>query len=127
MTGAGQPRPESGLELYAWIFMRISGIALLVLALGHLLVMHIINSVDTEDFQFVANRYATPFWRTFDLMLLWLAMIHGINGLRTVLVDYVNPRGWRLTSLASLYLAGFVLLALGSIAILTFQPPPLVH
>jgi len=127
MTGAGKPRPESGLELYAWIFMRVSGIALLVLALGHLLVMHIINNVDVEDFQFVANRYATPFWRTFDLMLLWLAMIHGINGVRTVLVDYVTARGWRLASLSSLYLVGFVLLALGSIAILTFQPPPLVH
>ena len=127
MSGAGKPRPESGLELYAWIFMRISGVVLLLLALGHLLIMHIIHNVDNIDFQFVANRYATPFWRTYDLMLLWLAMIHGINGVRTVLVDYVNARGWRLASLASLFLVGFVLLTLGSIAILTFQAPPLVH
>lgn len=123
MNGAGRPKPESGLELYAWIFMRISGIALLVLALGHLLIMHIVHNVDHIDFQFVAQRYATPFWRTYDLVLLWLAMIHGVNGVRTVLVDYVSPRGWRTTSLASLYLLGFVLLALGSLAILTFQPP----
>jgi succinate dehydrogenase / fumarate reductase membrane anchor subunit len=127
MSGAGKPRPESGLELYAWIFMRISGVVLLLLALGHLLIMHIIHNVDNIDFQFVANRYATPFWRTYDLMLLWLAMIHGINGVRTVLVDYINARGWRLASLASLFLVGFVLLTLGSIAILTFQAPPLVH
>lgn len=122
MNGAGRPKPESGLELYAWIFMRISGIALLVLALGHLLIMHIVHNVDHIDFQFVAQRYATPFWRTYDLVLLWLAMIHGVNGVRTVLVDYVSPRGWRTASLASLYLLGFVLLALGSLAILTFQP-----
>src|ERR1019366_3549573 len=32
MRGAANPRPESGLELYAWLFMRISGIALLFLA-----------------------------------------------------------------------------------------------
>jgi succinate dehydrogenase / fumarate reductase membrane anchor subunit len=127
MSGAGKPRPESGLELYAWVFMRISGVVLLLLALGHLLIMHIIHNVDNIDFQFVANRYATPFWRTYDLMLLWLAMIHGINGVRTVLVDYINARGWRLASLASLFLVGFVLLTLGSIAILTFQAPPLVH
>ncbi len=69
------------------------------------------------------QRYATPFWRTYDLVLLWLAMIHGVNGVRTVLVDYVSPRGWRTASLASLYVLGFVLLALGSLAILTFQPP----
>jgi succinate dehydrogenase / fumarate reductase membrane anchor subunit len=123
MNGVGRPKPESGLELYAWIFMRISGIALLVLALGHLLIMHIIHNVDNIDFQFVAQRYATPFWRTYDLVLLWLAMVHGVNGVRTVIVDYVSPRGWRTASLASLYLLGFVLLTLGSLAILTFQPP----
>ena len=122
MNGAGRPRPESGLELYAWFFMRVSGIALLVLALGHLLVMHILNNVDHIDFRFVAVRYATPFWRTYDLVMLWLAMIHGVNGVRTVLADYIRPRGWLTASLASLYLLGFILLALGSIAILTFQP-----
>ena len=122
MNGAGRPRPESGLELYAWFFMRVSGIALLVLALGHLLVMHILTNVDHIDFRFVAERYATPFWRTYDLVMLWLAMIHGVNGVRTVLADYIRPRGWLTASLASLYLLGFILLALGSIAILTFQP-----
>ncbi|HTS67615.1 MAG TPA: succinate dehydrogenase [Terriglobia bacterium] len=123
MSRAGQARPESGLELYAWIFMRISGLALLFLALGHLLIMHVIHNVDNIDFQFVAARYATPFWRTYDLVMLWFALIHGVNGVRTVLVDYVSPRGWRLLSLASLYVTGFVLLTLGSLAILTFQPP----
>ena len=82
MTGAGTPRPESGLELYAWIFMRISGLALLFLALGHLLMMHIIHNVASIDFRFVAARYATPFWRTYDLLMLWFAMIHGVNGVR---------------------------------------------
>lgn len=123
MAVGGNPRPESGLELYAWIFMRISGLALLFLALGHLLVMHIIHNVDQIDFRFVAARYGTPFWRTYDLLLLWLAMIHGVNGLRTVVNDYISARGWRVASLASLYMLGFVLLALGSLAILTFRPP----
>jgi len=122
MRAAASPRPESGLELYAWFFMRVSGIALLVLALGHLLIMHLIHNVASIDFQFVAERYATPFWRTYDLLLLWLALIHGANGVRTLVVDYIRPRGWRVTSLASLYVLSFVLLALGSLAILTFQP-----
>ena len=103
--------------------MRISGIALLFLALGHLLIMHLIHNVDNIDFQFVAARYATPFWRTYDLLMLWFAMIHGVNGVRTVLVDYVSSRGWRAASLVSLFMVGFVLLTLGSLAILTFQPP----
>src|SRR5579863_8812936 len=121
MRGSSNPRPESGLELYAWIFMRVSGVALLFLALGHLLIMHIIHNVESIDFQFVAARYGTPFWRTYDMLMLWFAMIHGANGLRTILTDYISARGWRVFSLASLYLLGFILLTLGSIGILTFH------
>ena len=121
MKGSSRPRPESGFELYAWVFMRLSGILLLVLALVHLFYMHVLNNVEVIDFRFVAQRYATPFWRTFDLMMLWLALIHGLNGLRMVVIDYV-PRGWRFASLASIYVIGFIFLALGSLVILTFEP-----
>ena len=122
MNGAGRPRPESGLELYAWLFMRISGVVLLFMALGHLAVMHIVNNIEVINYSFVARRYMTPFWRTYDLVMLWLALIHGVNGIRTLAEDYIAARGWRLASLASLYVLSFLLLALGSLVILTFQP-----
>lgn len=122
MSDGGRPRPESGVELYAWLFMRVSGVVLLFMALGHLAIMHIIHNVEVIDYQFVVRRYATPFWRTYDLVMLWLALIHGLNGLRTLIEDYVSARGWRAFSLASLYVLGFVFLALGSLVILTFQP-----
>lgn len=122
MNGSSRPRPESGLELYAWMFMRFSGVLLLFLALGHLAVMHLINNVEVIDFQFVARRYATPFWRTYDLLLLWLALTHGINGLRTLVGDYISSQGWRVFSMAAIWAVGIILLALGSLAILTFQP-----
>ncbi len=102
--------------------MRVSGVALLFLALGHLAIMHVIHDIETIDYQFVARRFATPFWRTYDLVMLWLALIHGLNGLRTLIEDYVSARGWRVFSLAALYVMGFVFLALGSLVILTFQP-----
>lgn len=122
MNGAARPRPESGIELYAWLFMRVSGVVLLFLALGHLAIMHVVNNIETIDYQFVARRYVTPFWRTYDLVMLWLALIHGLNGVRTLVEDYVGARGWRVVTLASLYVVGFVFLALGSLVILTFQP-----
>jgi len=102
--------------------MRISGIVLLGLALGHLVIMHITNSVDHIDYQFVAARYRTPFWRTYDLVMLWLALLHGLNGLRTVIDDYVQTKSWRLISLSCLWVVGLVFLVLGSLVILTFQP-----
>lgn len=122
MSGAGRVRPESGIELYAWLFMRVSGVVLLFMALGHLAIMHVINNVEIIDYQFVVRRYMTPFWRTFDLVMLWLALIHGLNGVRTLVEDYVGARGWRVVTLASLYVVGFVFLVLGSLVILTFQP-----
>ena len=122
MNGTGRPRPESGFELYAWLFMRVSGVVLLVMALAHLAIMHVVNNVEVIDYQFVVRRYLTPFWRTYDLVMLWLALIHGLNGVRTLVEDYVGAPGWRVAALASLYVIGFVFLALVSLVILTFRP-----
>ena len=122
MNGAGRPRPQGGIDLLAWIFMRVSGVVLLLMVLLHLAIMHIINNIEVINYHFVAERYATPFWRTFDLVMLWLAFIHGLNGARVMIDDYVSSRGWRMVSLASLYVLGFIFLALGSLVILTFNP-----
>jgi succinate dehydrogenase membrane anchor subunit len=122
MNGAGRPRPQGGIDLMAWIFMRVSGVVLLLMVLLHLAIMHIINNIEVINYHFVAQRYATPFWRTYDLVMLWLAFIHGLNGARVMIDDYVGSRGWRLLSLASLYVLGFIFLALGSLVILTFNP-----
>jgi succinate dehydrogenase membrane anchor subunit len=122
MSGAGRPRPQGGIDLLAWIFMRVSGVVLLVMVIVHLAIMHIINNVEVINYHFVAVRYATPFWRTFDVVMLWLAFIHGLNGVRVMIDDYVSSHGWRVFSLASLYVLGFVFLALGSLVILTFNP-----
>lgn len=122
MNGVGRARPESGIELYAWLFMRVSGAVLLFMALGHLAIMHLIHTVEFIDYDFVARRFMTPFWRTYDLVMLWLALIHGTIGVRTLVNDYIGDSGWRVVSLASLYVIGFVFLTLGSLVILTFQP-----
>jgi succinate dehydrogenase membrane anchor subunit len=122
MEGISRPRPESGLELYAWLFMRVSGVVLLFMALIHLAIMHVINNIETISYQFVVQRYDTPFWRTYDLVMLWLALIHGMNGLRVMVFDYVHAPGWRTLWVASIYVLTFVMLALGSLVILTFHP-----
>jgi succinate dehydrogenase membrane anchor subunit len=122
MNGAGRPRPQGGIDLLAWIFMRVSGVVLLFMVLLHLAIMHIINNIEVINYHFVAQRYATPFWRTYDVVMLWLAFIHGLNGVRVMIDDYVSSSGWRVFSLASLYVLGFVFLVLGSLVVLTFNP-----
>ncbi len=122
MNGARQTRSESRLEPYSWLFMRVSGIVLIVLALGHLLIMHVINSVEIIDYDWVAQRWTTPLWRTYDLVLLWLALIHGLNGVRVAIDDYVLARRWRLAAQSALAVVALVFLALGSVVIFYFQP-----
>ncbi len=120
---AGHPMPtESNFEVFAWFFMRISGVVLLFMALGHLAVMHLIHHVEEVNYSFVAARFATPFWRSYDLVMLFLALLHGVNGVRTILEDYVHSRGWRAITLSALYVIGFIFLIIGAIVILTFQP-----
>jgi succinate dehydrogenase / fumarate reductase membrane anchor subunit len=51
-----------------------------------------------------------------------LALVHGINGLRTITLDYVSRPGVRLAITMSMYVLGFVLMILGTIVVVTFDP-----
>ena len=119
----GRERPVGGSELWLWLFMRVSGLLLLVLALGHLVVMHLFETgAERIDFGFVATRWASPFWRSWDWMLLMLALVHGINGLRNITLDYVTRPGLRLAINMTSYVIGFTLMVLGTIIVVTFDP-----
>jgi succinate dehydrogenase / fumarate reductase membrane anchor subunit len=121
--GTGRERPVGGFELWTWLFMRISGIVLLVLAVGHVIIMHLpAGGVSRINFGFVATRWQSPFWRTWDWALLVLALIHGINGLRVIILDYVRPPGARLALNMLFYTLGFILFVLGTVIVFTFDP-----
>src|SRR5438105_9471880 len=112
--GGRQP-PARRAEFWWWVFMRVSGIVLLVLAVGHVLIMHVTGGgVDRVNFAFVALRWQSPFWRTWDWLLLSLAMIHGINGLRAITLDYVRRPGVRAGVNGFFAITGAVLFALGT-------------
>ena len=54
------------------------------------------EGVNAVDFAFVGGKWANPFWQVWDLAMLWLAMLHGANGVRTIINDYVERDGRRL-------------------------------
>ena len=114
---------RSNYEMYSWMFMRISGVVLVVLVLGHLLIMNVLDGgVHRINWGFVAGRWASPFWQVWDLLMLWLAMLHGANGLRTVINDYAERDATRFTLKTLLYSASIVMVFLGSLVIFTFTP-----
>ncbi|HEC22516.1 MAG TPA: succinate dehydrogenase [Chloroflexi bacterium] len=106
-------------ETLAWRYMRLSGVLIIPLVFGHLAIVHLINSVATIDYQWVVEtRWAYLGWRLYDAFLLWFAGLHGFNGLRTVINDYVHNRTANrvLNYGAALFL--ILVLALGSIALI---------
>jgi succinate dehydrogenase / fumarate reductase membrane anchor subunit len=114
---------RTNFELYSWLFMRFSGLLLTFLVLGHLFIMLVLDGgVEKIDFAFVAGRWASPFWQVWDLLTLWLATLHGVNGLRTVINDYAERDGSRLALKTLLYTAALLMIALGSLVIFTFTP-----
>ncbi|MEP7054707.1 MAG: succinate dehydrogenase hydrophobic membrane anchor subunit [Actinomycetota bacterium] len=116
-------RSRSNYELYSWIFMRVSGLLLIILVIGHLLIMNILDGgVQRINFGFVAGRWSSPFWQTWDLLQLWLAELHGTNGLRTIINDYSVKDSTRFWLKALLYTSALVIMALGTLVIFTFNP-----
>ena len=116
-----QLRPRQSFETWSWFFMRISGLALVFLALTHFAVTHIINDVVETDSDFVADRWENPLWRLFDWSLLFLAMLHGLNGLRYIIDDYVRRPGRRAVTKAVLYSVSGGLYFYGPLTIVSYS------
>jgi succinate dehydrogenase / fumarate reductase membrane anchor subunit len=121
--GRQRVRPSSNFELYAWYFMRISGLILLVIAVFHLLYMHVSVGVENIDFEDVAARWESPYWRIFEVFLLSFGLSHGINGIRQVLDDYIHSRGWRVVARTTIVMVGLVIGVIGAYVLFTFEPP----
>jgi len=112
---------SGNFELWSWLFMRVSGMVLIVMVLVHLAIMHVSRPISEVTFSFVAERWDIPAWRWYDLVLLWLALVHGLNGTRVVVDDLIHRRGQRLVVMSTLWVLAFVFLVVGSQVILSFQ------
>ena len=120
------PRKRKGAnwEKYGWMYMRISGAVLVALIFGHLLVNMVLpeGGVKAIDFAFVAGKWADPFWQVYDCLMLWLALIHGTNGMRTLVNDYAEREVIRKTLQIVLLVTCVALIVLGTLTLTTFDP-----
>ena len=110
-TAHGDPRPGGGhqmptdtperkrsrFELYAWVFMRVSGVLLLFMALYHLYWWNLVVGVEHLSAELVMERWNEPVWRWFNIALATFALLHGLNGARYSIEDYIrNPQTQRI-------------------------------
>lgn len=145
----GRSRPQgSGLELAVWYLMRLTGVALFVLALAHFSILHFIFDPAEQTAEFITNeRWNRLFWRAFDWLLLMTVLFHGFLGMRTVVVDFTSRGagdvaypgvrrgplsrllsslrgpGARILYLSLLYLLAALLFVLGTSVVLTLPMP----
>lgn len=118
-------KKRTNWEKWGWIYMRVSGVLLLVLVFGHLFSNLMIgDGVHAIDFGFVGGKLSQPFWMVWDTLLLWLALIHGANGMRTIVNDYVSRPGLAKTFKVLLFLSAALLILLGTFVIYTLDPCP---
>ena len=114
---------RGNFELWSWVFMRASGILLLVLIFGHLFVNLMLGEgIHAIDFAFVAGKWSSPFWQVWDMLMLWLGMLHGFNGVRTIINDYTEKDGTRWVLKGLLVTATVFTVVLGTLVIFTFDP-----
>jgi succinate dehydrogenase / fumarate reductase membrane anchor subunit len=121
---SGRPRPQSGgFELASWYFMRLSGVALLVLALVHFSLQHFLFDPSQQTSTWIfQERWNSLFWRGFDWLLLMMVVLHSFLGIRTVTMDYLKG-GRRTFALMTLYLIGAVLFVMGTVVVFSVPIP----
>jgi succinate dehydrogenase / fumarate reductase, membrane anchor subunit len=118
-------RPAGNYDAFAWVFMRVSGLLLIFLALAHFYWMHFIIGVENITYDTIVGRWVGPdalFWRTYDMFLLTFAFTHGINGARQVAEDYILGKTSRTIAVGILWIIWIVLVGMGAWIIFTFQP-----
>lgn len=125
--GGGYERPDAAMqkrgkfELYSWVFMRVSGLFLIFMSLYHLYWWNLVVGVEHLSAELVLERWNQPLWRLFNIALATFAMLHGLNGLRYSIEDYIRNPTARKVVKGIAYFVVLGALAWGIFALLTYD------
>ncbi len=74
-----------------WYLQRITGALLLILLAAHFWVEHFMSEPLLRGeltYDAIRSRIANPYWQAIDIAFLLVALYHGLNGFRNILLDY---------------------------------------
>ncbi len=117
----------SNFEIISWYYFRLSGFLLVFLALGHMVLTHIVTRAEDVNYAFVVSRWSEPLWRLYDWLLLVLSLTHGANGMRIIFSDYVHNNGIRLLVMTMLWVVTIFMLIIGTQVIVAFEAVKPIH
>src|SRR5436853_6443721 len=95
-----------------WYLQRITGAALLVLLIMHFWVEHFTAEVRTPTgltFEVIQRRFfQNPWFVAVDITFLFIALYHGLNGIRNICLDYTWGTRFRTPITLAILLVGIV-------------------
>jgi succinate dehydrogenase / fumarate reductase membrane anchor subunit len=104
-----------------WFFQRVSGLYLAVVLFLHVIMTHVLVRGEL-DFSDVAERVATPLWKTLDISFLVIALFHGLYGAWIVLDDYIHVQWLRTLIYGAIAVAAVMFVSLGVLTLIAFNP-----
>ena len=103
-----------------WLLQRISGVYLAVILLIHVINLHVLVGGEVT-FEAIAERVATPMWKTLNISFLVIALFHGLYGLWVVSEDYIH-KGWMRVLIYGVFVTIAILFMIfGTLTMITFQ------
>ncbi len=102
-----------------YLILRVTGVMLAVLVLGHFALTHIVHDVAETDSSFIVERWSSVLWVAWDGLMLGAAFAHAAAGIIVVVRDVQTNRGARRIWLAAILGVSLLLLILGAVT-LTF-------
>src|SRR2546425_378787 len=95
-----------------WYLQRITGVLLLILLVAHFCVEHYMAAPLRRGeltYHVILSRISNPYWQAIDIAFLLIALYHGLNGVRGIILDYskISRRTARLCT-AALVLVGLI-------------------
>lgn len=124
-----RPRPAraaGSFEYMMWIFTRVSGLVLMLLGAFNLAMAFLMrgrtylnlpemfrwmffpnpNHVINSDIPDITVGWSNAFWQIYGIAMIALATIHGLNGLRMIIEDFLDRP--LLTAIVRVLLVGFL-------------------
>jgi succinate dehydrogenase / fumarate reductase membrane anchor subunit len=133
-------KPGWNLEYVMWMFTRLSGLAITLLAvisvaaaflmgartqmdLGTLMRWTFFpnsNHVLDSEIPDVTLNWANGFWQIMQVLIVFFGVTHGFNGLRVVIEDYTKPGLWQLFWRAVVFLLWIFMALVGVYVVFTY-------
>jgi succinate dehydrogenase / fumarate reductase membrane anchor subunit len=115
--GVNNKKSKGQKSIIAWFFQRLSGAALIFLVAIHVWNLHYAHPEVPPTYADLVDRLHTIGYIALDISLLVLALFHGLNGVRNIVLDYSRKEAvikrWNIT----LGLIGIVFSLFGAAAI----------